>query len=265
MSERPFDQDEVLESALRLAVAGPAPAVGHPSSEELLDYHLRALPPEDAERIQVHLGRCVECAQLVLDCAAFSDPDAPAPQVSKADLDRGWNELQARRSTSKEARARSGAPTIWALAASLLLSVSLLGWALSLRRELSQAEGPRGDVVSAYLQPEGAGTRRAGDAPPQLPIPPEVRWVSLSLNLGDVRTDSIYRVELLSSGGERLWSASGIPRAADGTFSLLLPAKLLLPGGYRLRLASSPKEGGQATVAADYHFTSVLPQPTPLP
>lgn len=260
MSERPFDQDEALDRALRQALAPTAPPQEHPALDELLDYHQGALPPEEAERIQAHLGRCAECARLVLDFAAFSDPEASHPEVPEPELEREWAQLQARRASAAAARSRITYGS-WALAASLLLSLGLFGWVLALRHRLAQSDAPRADAISAYLQAEGSGTLRAGQAPFLVSIPPAIGWVSLSLSLGDARTDSVYRIELRTSGGRLAWSSREVPRGVDGTFSLQIPAKLLPPDEYRLRLFGAPRSEGTETLAADYRFRTAPAKP----
>jgi hypothetical protein len=258
------DADDLrLEAELRaVAEAKSRGLEGHPSAQELVDYHFGILPPEEADAIQEHLIFCRECAQAVLDMVAFSRPEGE-PAGPAVDLDREWDRLQARLEEKAPPTAARPLPSRrlpWALAAaSLLGTLGLLGWNLSLREELGEARRPSADVVLANLVPERPGAERATEAPARVGVRPEQRKVLLLLNLGDLRDFPDYRMELADPERGVLWAESGVPRNEDGTFLLEIPADLLETKPYEVRL--SGRSDGESVPLARYSFEIVRGDP----
>ena len=92
----PDGDDPRLEAELRaVAEARSRGFAGHPPPQELVDYHLGVLPPEEADSIQEHLSFCRECSQVLLDLMALSRPPAGELERPAADLDREWERLTA--------------------------------------------------------------------------------------------------------------------------------------------------------------------------
>lgn len=136
---------------------------GHPSAEDLVDYHAGILQPEVEDRLQEHLSVCSECTQLLLDLPAFSRPGGEeGPSLSKADLTEAWERMRHRFSMGKETptpgtdgRTRfpfslSSAAWPYALAASLaVLSLALGFWTISLWSEKRQLARQIGQISAA--------------------------------------------------------------------------------------------------------------------
>lgn len=261
MTPTPSDAGDLRldEDLRRVAAARSRGLEGHPSPQELLDYHFDALPPEEADALQDHLSLCRECAQVVLDLAAFARPDAD--ETPSAALGSEWNRLQERlgrerretpprpKSTSKTGRLP------WALAASLLMILGLLGWNWKLR-ELTQ---PHADVIVAVLSPRTPGMERSPEAPVQVEVPRKRSRVHLRLNLGDLRSFPDYRLELADPNGGVLWEDSDVVRQPDGAFVLDLPVSLVEPKVYTVRLYG--QSGGDRVPLAEYSFEVVRGAP----
>lgn len=251
-----------LDEDIRRAAEARSRGLGdHPSPQELVDYYFDALTPEEADAVQEHLIFCRECAQVVLDLAAFSQPEADEGKGPAPDLDREWDLLQARLGrATKETGLRPPSPRRsrkfpWALAASFLLILGLFGWNLKLREGLREAERPRADVTLATLAPETPGVARGSEEAVEIEVRPRQSRVLLLLNLGDLRELPDYRLELVDPVLGVLWGESGVARNADGTFLLDLPAALLEAKLYRLRLYGL--RGGDRVPLAEYSFEVV--------
>lgn len=265
MTAGPFDRDDTLDAALRsLFAERPAPEGEHPTPDELLDYHLRALPPEDEDRVEEHLAGCAECARLVLDFAVFSDPGTPPAPHPALRREATWKKLQERLAASPLPASpgpahwwRTPAPAWGLAAASLLLAVGLLVWGLSLRLRLQQVEEPRTDVAFAALAPREQVTERAGERVRQVFLPRGTGRLALTLTLGEVRSFPSYRMELLAANGITIWRASGVTRGADGTFALELPARRLPSNTYRVRLYGRSADRTGEELLAEYAFEAV--------
>jgi|GEM_PF-826649 len=255
----PDGDDPKLEAELRaVAEAKSRGLADHPSPQELVDYHFGLLSPEEADQLQEHLSFCRECAQVVLDLAAFSRPPAGEPARPAADLDREWDRLQGRlrrESGERGVRSVSGWRFALALAASLLLVLGLFSWNLSLRKDLREALQPRADIAMADLAPERRGAERTAEAPPRVRVRPDQARVLLVLNLGDLREFPVYRIELIDPERGLLWTESSVPRTDEGTFLLEIPARMLESKLYKVRLYG---QAGKASVSlAEYSFEVV--------
>jgi hypothetical protein len=242
----------------RVAEARSQALDGHPAPQELVDYQLGSLPTEAVEVVQEHLSLCPECAQVVLDLAAFTSPWAGEPALPSVDLERDWEVVERRlRAEAFRARAQplSSRWLVWALAASLVLSLGLVSWAVALRQALTEAIQPRADIARLDLTPVAPETRRGTDAPAPLHLGPAQDRLLLLLNLGDLRTFPRYRLELLDATGRVLWAGSGAHRNDDGTFLLEIPAHMLASKVYQVRLYGG--RDGATIVLASYSFEVV--------
>jgi len=252
-----------LEATLRaVAEARSRGLPGHPSPQELVDYHFGELTPEAADAVQEHLAFCRECAQVVLDMVAFSRPPEGEPAGPAVDLDREWDRLQARlaakapRPGPRPVASRTSHKLPWSLAAAfLILTLGLLGWNLDLRNRLEESRLPSAELRLANLAPERPGAERSAEAPTRVEVGPRQRKVFLLLNLGDLREFPEYRMELAGPEGGVLWAASGVPRQEDGTFVLEIPAEMLAAGVYEVRLSGWRE--GESVALADYSFEVV--------
>lgn len=219
-----------LDDALReLAEEDRRGLGGHPDPVTLLDYHEGRLPEAEAERVQEHLARCPECAQAVLDFAAFPNLEPPTEEhrLTPADVQSRWREVQAR----LEAERRP----VWQrhqvllpLAAGLFVAVLGLGvWAGALRDRVERLEGPWGDAYPLALRPESAELRGGGFQE----IPSGVERVVLYLPLvAEEREYPAYEVDAVGENGQRVFGGIRVRRGPDDGFALPMAVEDLPPG-----------------------------------
>jgi hypothetical protein len=239
-----------LKRALREIVAAGT-GEEHPAPEELLAYAARALPPAAAERVREHLTLCEECLGLFLDIGSLT-PEAPGDAAAAGETAAAWEQLAtvlasepasrpeaaAERPAVLSFRPRIGAPprALYALAASLLLAVVGLGfWVGSLRRELSALQAPQVNVQVIDLYP-ASGERSTGAATEAPALGAEGERVTVILNPGGELHGEAFTVEVLGEDGRRLWAGSDLSPNRYGSFTLLLPRRLLAAGARTIRL-----------------------------
>jgi len=133
-----------LKGLLRsLAEEAQAQAGAHLTVEQLADYHFKKLPHNEAERTQDHLVMCRECTSLLLDLAEFCAPgENESSQPSRAESEAGRQppfQAAPQAPSSLFQRLRElifPLRSVYAFAAlSLVLSLSLAAWIMSLKRE----------------------------------------------------------------------------------------------------------------------------------
>jgi hypothetical protein len=245
-SPRKEGDDAELDELLA-AVAADAPTTPHPDPEELLDYHLAALPPAAAETVRDHLAECADCAQAVLDFEAF--PDLGAPDEESAGSLHPAAERFAGHAAQSAGPPRDRRPLGWmsALAAALFLAVVGLGLRVA---ELERsASAPRSDLVFQALAPAGLGGVVRG-APQEVTIPSWAERVVLLLSYGGLEERERFRVELVDDAGRVLWRHENVLRRDDGTFAIEIGRRALPPGRSTLRLEGNGEAG--ADLLAEY-------------
>jgi hypothetical protein len=207
------------------------------------------LSPAERESVADHLAFCPECAGEHRLLSSL----------------RGWAEK------GGQPRERAVAPSsplglrLLATAAALT-AVGLIGWNLSLhrrlelsdaratemRREVERASLPELNPVIADLEPVDAARGAQGTAPAQLVVvPPGARFVSFVLVAGADDLES-HELSLTDVRGAEVWSGRGLKRAADQTFTVALPARLLPAGAYRIRLTGV--RGTERSVMEEFAF-----------
>jgi hypothetical protein len=93
------------------------------------------------------------------------------------------------------------------------------------------------------------GVRRDVEAIPVLQVPSQAGAVRITLQVA-FKPEGGLREELLRGGSERVWTqelSSAAQAVADGITTIYLPARLLSPGDYQIRLkdlASDPSDEG---------------------
>ncbi|MBI4469452.1 MAG: zf-HC2 domain-containing protein [Acidobacteria bacterium] len=172
-----------LKASLRtLAEQAIKESSGHPSPEELVDYHAGRLQPESEDRLQEHLSICPDCTQLLLDLPTFTSPGGEDEHsLSKADLSEAWARVHDRFSSGERngtpgAKAQrlvpfglSSAAVPYALAASLaILSITLGIWTASLWSDKRQLARQLGETSTAREQQVLAGEASLQEAKRQL-------------------------------------------------------------------------------------------------
>jgi hypothetical protein len=242
-----------LTAAIRELAAAAEGGLGeHPGLEELLDFVSDDLAEAERERMAEHLALCRACARTALELAG--DPGlelaADGETLTGRELAAEWERFRALLAPASPARpvrrAAARSRIAWALAAGLLLAVVGLGWQMSrLDREVRRLAAPRGDLVVADLLPVAARERAADGAGEEVLVPAWAERVVLLLALADPGAAADYRAEITGAGagGRRV---QGIRRDPDGTLALDLPARMLRPGAYRIRLFAA---GGTQPIA----------------
>jgi hypothetical protein len=160
------ERDELKAAMEALAEKQQRLSGAHATPEEVIAYHSRELPAQEAERLREHLVWCRECLGLLQDWAAFDElAQEGQRRRSPAQMTAAWQAMQARLNLSDQRSAISdqealdteqrttdhGPRTTWlgwlvgparipyAAAASLLIVTLGLGaWNISLRRESRQ-------------------------------------------------------------------------------------------------------------------------------
>jgi hypothetical protein len=122
----------------------------------------------------------------------------------------------------------------------------------------SGAQGQRApSVISLVLAP--SIVRDQGPGIKKLYLPPGVRLLKLLLNLnGDIEYKS-YQVMLLTAEGAERWGRNKLQARRTGlgrSIVLSLPARILAPGDYELRLQGSASDG-TLEETGDYYYLSV--------
>lgn len=245
----------------------------HPSVDVLASYRARELAEAEADRIRVHLGACASCSEVLLDLARLDGEleDEHAPHRTEADLDEGWQRLEARirRENPKEGHSvATPNAKIWqALAAGLFLAVLGLGsWGLSLMSEVRDlrdtsrvADALRHAPSFFNLMPTRDALRSTRGSMDDNSYPESAGVVYLNLVLpNDSPLADRYTVTLwhLDREGAPPISDTRVPLLRDGrTVGWATEGKHLPRGGYRLRLYRGI--GADRVEAATYDFRIV--------
>lgn len=234
MSTEKIDLDDEIR---RMAADSRPDLSEHPEPDKLLAYHEGELSEEDADLIQEHLVHCDECAQTVLDFAAFPNLEPPdeSLRLSRSQVREQWQELEA-----KVAELRR---PLWkrhevALALAALFCAATIGlgvWVAQLRQEIDALEGPKSDIyLIADLRPGGTVTRGSGGRAEQVP-----RWAREIFLLLNGAPDGEYgghEVEVRSVEGRMIVRAQPVHRNPEGNFPMVLPRALLPDGEYVVEL-----------------------------
>jgi Putative zinc-finger len=113
-----------------------------------------------------------------------------------------------------------------------------------LAQQLEAERQPRIDTPIVTLSPLRSADQGGGAAPVmRVALPPRqpagaarpTAWIALALELDGPRRAS-YAVTLAKAGGETVWSGQGLHLDAADQLTLSLPAPLLAPGDYELRV-----------------------------
>jgi hypothetical protein len=264
------------ESSAPESGAGP-PRDDHPTPEELLAFHFGALETVDRDRVEDHLSRCPECAQLVLDFAAF--PELEPVEETTLELERRLEEQrrglirQLREGGAEPGRGSEERPPpgrqpsegasgrvvpgpwkrrlriAWGVAA--VFFVATVGLALWMAAQ-GGFEGGRADEPSPVrYETLNTSIRRSETAPVEISATKERTFLHLTVN--PARRDfPEYRLVLLDASGQRVWMASGFHPDSKGRIGLLVDGRWQPPGRYLLEIYGSgrgePQEVGRQIV-----------------
>jgi hypothetical protein len=118
------------------------------------------------------------------------------------------------------------------------------------RRSHAAAAGhPEVNVPIFLLAAVRSGEEAGREPVNQIPLAPDAGSVILTFELATVDY-SAYRASLHAADGREIWQAGGLHPDSRDTLVLLLPAKMLQPGVYRLTLDGVQSGGKGSTVAA---------------
>ena len=125
-----------------------------------------------------------------------------------------------------------------------------------LRGNLDALAQPTANVPIVDLLPHGAerGGETAGGT--VVAIPPKVGLVTLILNLGNEPAYPAYSADLQRKDGLVIWHGEGLTRSPENNFTLVLPARLVPSGDYRLRVLGVRRDGGKVPLQ-DYSLRVV--------
>jgi hypothetical protein len=220
--------------------------VGHPTPDELLDYHGDDLGPETRERVEDHLALCADCARTVLDLGSFPavEPVREADRLTSADIAAEWRRFAAQLPARPRARPRRFTAPVWAYALAAVFAAVAVGlgvWAWSLAGAVQRLSSPTASLHVADLVPLDAAVRAEGRAPAVVAIPRGSERLVLLLNVTTAEPLAAVGVELFGPDGRRVFAQQDLPPTSDGAYALDLPAKSLAPGAYRIALIARGK------------------------
>lgn len=213
------------------AGAGP-PRDDHPAPEELLAFHFGALQAEEHDRVEEHLSRCPECAEVVLDFAAFPElePEETTPEVERA-LEAQRRRL--REMVRDEAREGKVIPGPWQRRLRVAWGVAAVFFAATAGLSLWVA-GRTPSVSTGAPIVARASTERG---------PEDVRRIPLEEPLFLVLTVTVpepgfpeFRLDLLDAAGARVYSESGLQLGDQGSLAFVAPRRWQPPGRYTFEI-----------------------------
>lgn len=233
--------------ALRESPAAPAaPTEDHPGPETLFAYHERSLSAAEAERVQEHLVECRECADVVVDFAAFPDLEPPSEEhrLTPVAVRSQWRELQARIAAGRRPWWQRHELLLPIAAAFFAAAVGLGIWGWDLRQDLVELQSPR-SVPFFTLSPAAERSRGAARLPvisaatarPVLLLP-----LAISED-GHPR----YSLDVRGPSGRTLVRALEVSPTPDGVV-VELPRDLLAPGENVLEVFGEAR-GARASLA----------------
>jgi hypothetical protein len=127
-----------------------------------------------------------------------------------------------------------------------------------LSRNLDDISQPTPNVPIVDLLPRGAERGAEPATATVVEIPSRVGLVTLILNLGHQPAYPAYSADLLSRDGRTIWHGEGLTKSPENNFTLVLPARLVPAGHYRLRLQGHRRDGSGVPLE-DYVFKVVSP------
>jgi hypothetical protein len=203
-----------------------------PTADEVLAYSRGELDAAEETRVRQLLVAYPEMALAL--AVPFPEDDEP---MSTAEVDRHWSEFR-RRMPVEQAKVLQFWRASAALAAAIALMLGVLLW-----RAQAKLEQPRA-LQQAVLEPDGP-TRGGSDG--ETTVKPTGESILLIIPVGaPVSRD--YRVDLVGAQ-RKLWRSKPL-RDESGTFSIVVPSKLLEPGSYQVVLYGI--DGGAEEKLATY-------------
>jgi len=207
----------------------------HLSAAELVAYRSEELEPDQEQRLLGHLLECRECLdRLLLIPDPSAEPDAGASRrIADFELYAARRAIQARIRAERVERWRIPAT----IAASLL--VAALGVSTSIAvgngKRVAELSQPQLNVPIHELAPDGA-RRGPHSVAGTIEVPAHAASFTLILQTDPREAYSDYRVEILDSDEQEVWSGRGLEIERRGTGTLGLSRHFLPAGHYQVRL-----------------------------
>ncbi len=221
----------------------------HPSPEQLVAYHERRLPEEEAEEIRAHLVACADCTVQLLGLADLLDGDENgAAGLSRADLDAAWRRQRERLPVaplvspapvvSLEDRRAAKAPRrwSWATAASLGLAAALAGVVVAQWRTIERLEQPQVNLPLVNLAPLDSVRRGSREVAGELRFLKGAERAWVILNPGADPDSSLYDVRIATKTGAVVLVLQDLRITESGNVRLEIPRAVLSTGTYEIQL-----------------------------
>lgn len=231
----------------------------HPSVDRLVDYQEGRLHGSAAAVVRDHLAVCTQCADEMLELAAFDQEHDPALEPSEDAVEEDWASLQRALNSTPTAATSTRAPrrrfllhAPWMRAAavvSLVLALGLMTFWLG-----DGGDRWPGNPFFFEMRPVEENLVRSAVQIQRVEVPPRMNPLIARLNLGGQTPYESYSIEALSSTGEAVWMREA-QRQPAGNFLAVLPRKTFPAGVYRLRLIG--RDDGREIELAEYVFELV--------
>jgi len=196
-----------------------------PTNEELFAFMNGTLKPEDEARVREALVAYPDMARAMAE--PFPKDDAQPGDddyLSDAEVDKRWNAVRAQ--VIGDSDVRIWRWTALALAATLVVAFGGLLW------QHQQSLAPRVAVDGQLLLPDG---QRGSGQQSVIMTPRGDAYVLITPIIDPSPSFTAFRLEIVREGSAApLWSSAPLPRPANDTFQLVVPASFLKPGKYQV-------------------------------
>ncbi|MBV8515976.1 MAG: hypothetical protein JO197_01110 [Acidobacteria bacterium] len=202
-----------------------------PTNEELFAFMRGELKPEEEARVRELLIAYPELVRAMTEPFPVDDARPGDPgYLSESDLDVQWRSLQTRiHGDASTSNLRFWRRTSFALAAALVVAFGGLVWQSTRARQAGLA--PRVAIDGQQLLPDG----ERGAAQPVTLLARGDTFL-LYTSLINPPGFASYRLELVreDAPAHPIWSSPPLPRPANDTFQVVVPAAFLAPGRYQM-------------------------------
>jgi hypothetical protein len=204
-----------------------------PTFDEVLAYTRGELSEQEAERVRALLVWYPELARTIAE--PFPEDEADGRQlVSDDELTERWAALEKRIDGGRTNVRRF--PRIWiGVAAALAVVFTSVIWQSGLHsRRLPQASALIDDSAEDYRTLRPGGFRGGGNEFTMLEAEDDDYRLAIPIIGSSERND--FRLEIVDSSDQQLWSSEILRRPPTDTFALVVPRAFLKPGQYEIVL-----------------------------